>query len=396
MPVWPILPFPPPQQADVDRALGSATAAWLVANDRRRVRVARSELDALRPLLRLRGNTPPRGEGTDLEADTLGPVTVELERQGRPIAALRVGADLSIQLAWDTAAQVDAPAALRAWLTAHGVAVLRPEPGRGQAPAGLASGGALVPPGTTLVAATSSSYRRLCTDGSWVFAIDGWTLVRLKKDHGVLEVRPVFRPDTPIAIRNRAVLLLDPSGRRCIVTEEGESPPDRRPLCGLPALRLRHALPRFMAARDAALARLVPNDADLLPLDPGYDACDAYEAFGGPLPAALRLRSFWGCDVPRGLLHEVPKRGAPRSTALGGRPVWLGATDTGVLVVVARDDNEVAVLAVDKGGPARSLGAFRGRADDVLAALRVGGEAWLRLAAPLGDIVVALEGAAGA
>ncbi|WP_437908271.1 hypothetical protein WME95_10530 [Sorangium sp. So ce327] len=151
-----------------------------------------------------------------------------------------------------------------------------------------------------------------------------------------------------------------------------------------------------MAARDAALARLVPNDADLLPLDPGYDACDAYEAFGGPLPAALRLRSFWGCDVPRGLLHEVPKRGAPRSTALGGRPVWLGATDTGVLVVVARDDNEVAVLAVDKGGPARSLGAFRGRADDVLAALRVGGEAWLRLAAPLGDIVVALEGAAGA
>jgi hypothetical protein len=220
--------------------------------------------------------------------------------------------------------------------------------------------------------------------------------VRLKKDHGALEVCPVFRPDTPIAIRNRAVLLLDPSGRRCVVTEEDESRPALRPLCGLPALRLRHALPRFTEARDAALARLVPNDADLLPLDPGYDACDAYEAFGGPLPAALRLRSFWGCDVPRGLLHEAPKRGAPRNVALGGRPVWLGATSTGVLVVVARDDNEVAVLAVDEGGPARSLGAFRGRADDVLAALCVGGEAWLRLAAPLGAIVVARGGAAGA
>ncbi len=66
-----------------------------------------------------------------------------------------------------------------------------------------------------------------------------------------------------------------------------------------------------------------------------------------------------------------------------------------MLVVVARADDEVAVLAVDEGGPARSLGAFRGRADDVLAVLRVGGEAWLHLAAPLGDIVVALEDAAG-
>jgi hypothetical protein len=260
----------------------------------------------------------------------------------------------------------------------------------------MASGGALAPAGTTLIASASSSYRRLCTDGSRVFAIDGWKLVRLKKDQGGLEVCPVFRPDTPIAIRDRAVLLLDPSGRRRMVTEGGESRPDRRPLCGLPAFRLRHALPRFTEARDAALARLVPNDADLLPLDPGYDACDAYEAFGGPLPVALRLRSFWGCDVSRGLLYEVPRRGAPRSVALGGRPVWLGATETGVLVVVAHDEDEAAVLAVDEGGPARSLGAFRGRADDVLAVLRVGGEAWLHLAAPLGDVVVALEGAAGA
>ncbi|WP_437769264.1 hypothetical protein WMF27_09365 [Sorangium sp. So ce281] len=54
------------------------------------------------------------------------------------------------------------------------------------------------------------------------------------------------------------------------------------------------------------------------------------------------------------------------------------------------------MLAVDEGGPARSLGALRGRADGVLAALRVGGEAWLHLAAPPGDVIVALEGAAGA
>ncbi len=325
MPVWPILPSPPPQQADVDRALGSATAAWLVANDRRRVRVARSSSTRFARCFASAGMRLRTARAQISEEDTLGPVTVELERHGRPIAALRVGADLSIQLAWDTAAQVDAPAALRAWLTAHGRAVPRPEPGRGEAPAGLASGGALVPPGTTLVAATSSSYRRLCTDGSRVFAIDGWRLVRLKKEHGVLEVCPVFRPDTPIAIRNRAVLLLDPSGRRCIVTEEGESRPDLRPLCGLPTLRLRHALPRFTEARDAALARLVPNDADLLPLDPGYDACDAYEAFGGPLPAApaaalvLGLRRSARAPARGAEARRSPERRARRPPCLAGR-----------------------------------------------------------------------------
>ncbi|WP_437476947.1 hypothetical protein WME75_27315 [Sorangium sp. So ce1014] len=288
---------------------------------------------------------------------------------------------------------MDAPDALRAWLAARVAAPWSSALERGLAPAAPASGGELAPPGTTLVAATSSTYRRLCTDGARVFAIHGWALVRLQKDRGVLDVCPVFRPDTPLAIRARSVMLLDPSGRRRVVTEDGEVRPDLRPLFGLPALRLRRALSRFVEARDAALARLVPDDADLLPLDPGHDACDAYEAFGGALPAALRLRSFWGCDVPRGLLYEAPRRGAPRKVALGGRPAWLGATDTGVLVVVARDGGEVAVLAVDEGGPARSLGAFHGRADDVLAALRVGGEAWVRLAAPLGEVVVALEGA---
>ncbi|XXX72817.1 hypothetical protein WMF30_34730 [Sorangium sp. So ce134] len=379
----------------MDRALDGATAGWLVADDRRRARVPRSGIEALRPLLRLRGEGGPRGEGGGPEEPAQAPVTLELERHGRPSATLRVGADLSIQLAWDRPAHVEAPAALRAWLAARGAGLRPSAPERGHAPAAPASAGERAPPGTTLVAATSSTVRRLCSDGARVFAVQGCALVRLQKGERVREVCPVFRPGTPIAIRAGGVLLLDPSGRRRLVTEGGEVRPDRRPLFGLPALRLRRALPRFVAARDAALARLVPDDADLLPLDPGHDACDACEAFGGPLPAALRLRSFWGCDVPRGLLHEVPARGAPRQVALGGRPAWLGATESGVLVVVAREGGEVAVLAVDAGAPARSLGAFRGRADGVLAALRVGGEAWLRLAAPPGDLVVALEGGGG-
>ncbi|WP_437964153.1 hypothetical protein WMF04_31120 [Sorangium sp. So ce260] len=380
----------------MDRALDGATAAWLVTGDRRRARVPRSGLEALRPLLRLRGEGAPRSEAAGPEEPATAPLTLQIERHGRPSATIHVGADLSIQLAWDRFAHVEAPAALHAWLAARGAAQTPSALERGHAPAESGSAGELAPPGTTLVAATSSAYRRLCTDGARVVAIQGSRLVRLQQGHRVHEVCPVFRPDTPIAIRPGGVLLLDPSGRRRLVTEDGEDRPDRRPLFGLPALRLRHALPRFVEARDAALSRLVPDDADLLPLDPGHDACDAYEAFGGALPAALRLRSFWGCDVPRGLLHEAPARGAPRRVALGGRPAWLGATGTGVLVVVAREGGEVAVLAVDEGGPARSLGAFSGRTDDVLTVLRVSGKAWLRLATPKGEAVVALEGAGGA
>ncbi|WP_437573726.1 hypothetical protein [Sorangium sp. So ce887] len=257
--------------------------------------------------------------------------------------------------------------------------------------------GDLAPPGTELVAASSGGrFNRLCTEGVRAFGIDGHELVRLERGCGATELTRMLAPGSPLAVRRGSVFFLKRSGVHSISVEGGEVRARVGPLFNLPPARLRRALSRFVEARDAALVRLVPDDADLLPLDPGHDACDAYEVFGGALPAALRLRSFWGCDVPRGLLYEAPRRGAPRKVALDGRPAWLGATDTGVLVVVGRAGGEVAVLAVDEGGPARSLGAFHGRADDVLAALRVGGEAWLRLAAPLGEVVVALEGAGGA
>ncbi|WP_437595981.1 hypothetical protein WMF28_25680 [Sorangium sp. So ce590] len=87
-------------------------------------------------------------------------------------------------------------------------------------------------------------------------------------------------------------------------------------VANLPPARLRRALSRFVEARDAALARLVPDDADLLPLDPGHDACDAYEAFGGALPAALRLRSFWGGRrAPRAPVRGAEARRPPEGPA---------------------------------------------------------------------------------
>jgi hypothetical protein len=544
MPVWPIAPPPPPNQADVDRALDEATAAWLVRDKQRWIRIGRSELGSLRRLLRLR-----KGARAGLAACARR-VTLTFERACRPSGTLWIEGNCAVRLlSWRELADVEEPAMLAAWLAAHGVdeplralerscapevasvlstwraaappelcryvdafwqegrAVLdaevvgaslgalraaRGEPAemawalgawygarRGRwdeayafeavpeamlrsldahvvfeaahagVPAAARTGitrflveqitwrarwgieqrmplevrealltaardsgaqenivrarrllfgeGDLAPPGTELVAASSGGrFNRLCTDGARAFGIDGHELARLERGHGTTELARLLAPGSPLAAREGSLFFLRRSGVHSISVEGGEIRSRIGPLFDWPSDRLRRALSRFTEARDAALAHLVPNDADLLPLDPGYDACDAYEAFGGALPAALRLRSFWGCDVPRGLLHEVPKRGAPRSVALGGRPVWLGATSTGVLVVVARDDNEVAVLAVDQGGPARSLGAFRGRADDVLAVLRVGGEAWLHLAVPLGDIVVALDGAAGA
>lgn len=543
MAVWPTAPSPPPNQADLDRALDEATAAWLVRDRQRWIRVGRSELRSLRQLLRLR-----KSARAGLAACARR-VTLTFERACRPSGTLWIEGDCSVRLlSWSEATDVEEPAMLAAWLSAHGAdeplralersrapelasalstwrAAAPPElcryvdafwqEGRavfdaeaygtslralraarggpaemawalgawygarrgrwdepyafeavpeamlrsldvhvvfeaalaGVPPASRAgitrflveqitwrgrwgieqrmplevreallasaqdSGaqenvvrarrllfgeGDLAPLGTELVAASSGGrYNRLCTEGAGVFGIDGHELVRLERGHGATELTRLLAPGSPLAARAGSVFFLRRSGGvHSISVEGGEDRSRIGPLFNWPSGRLRRVLPRFTEARDAALARLVPNDADLLPLDPGYDACDAYEAFGGPLPAALRLRSFWGCDVPRGLLHEVPERGAPRTVALGGRPVWLGATDTGVLVVVARDGGEVAVLAVDEGGPARSLGAYRGQADDVLAALRVGGETWLHLTAPLGDIVVALESAA--
>ncbi|WP_437521189.1 hypothetical protein WME79_28590 [Sorangium sp. So ce726] len=545
MAVWPTAPFapsPPPTQADLERSLDGVTAAWIVGEDQRRVRVGRSALGPLRQLLRIRD-----GARAGLGASAR-PVTLVFERACRPSGALRIDGDCSVQLlSWSDAVDVEEPAALAAWLAAHGAgeplralsrsrapdaalalsawrAAAPPEVGphvdalspggravldaerldaalsavraarggvaeaawalgawhgarRGPwdeayafeavtdamlrrlgihevfeaalagVPAASVAGiarflvehitwrarwgieqrmpllareallaaardsgaqenavrarrllfgeGDLAPPGTELVAASSGGrFNRLCTDGVHAFGVDGHELMRLTRGRGATALTQLVAPGSPLAARAGSLFFLKRSGAHRVSVEGGEVRSGAGPLFHLAPGRLRRALSRFVAARDAALARLVPSDADLLPLDPGHDACDAYEAFGGALPAALRLRSFWGCDAARGLLHEAPARGAARTIALGGRPAWLGATDTGVLAVVAREAGEAAVLAVDEGGPARLLGVFRGSAGDVLAALRVGSGAWLRLAAPLGDVVVALAGAA--
>ena len=245
-------------------------------------------------------------------------------------------------------------------------------------------------PGATRVAASSTSmFRRLTTDGARAFAVDGQDLVKLEIGSGRSVLTKLLRPLSPIAARDGVVLVLQPSGVQRVRVADGEARSGRGPLFDLPRRRLPGLLDAHARARDAALALVIAADAEVLPLEADDDACAAYEAFGGDRPAALDLRSFWGAAGRT--LHEVPRRGAARAIALDGEPVWIGATRGGVLVVLAGEPQRTAVIAVDEGAAPRALGEVRVAADRVRSALLVGDRAWLCLAAPLGDVVVAVD-----
>lgn len=254
----------------------------------------------------------------------------------------------------------------------------------------LMDDGPRAPGGSTLVgAASTGSLRRLCTDGARAFAVDGNDLLRLDAG-GAAPIAKLFRPETPLAARDGEILFLQPGGVERVRADGSGLRKGRAPLFDLPARRFPGMLAAFAARRDEALSRAAPG-ADLWPLDPDADACAAYAAFGGDTPAALRLGAAYACDPARGLLIEAPWRRAPREVALHGQPVWMGATTRGVLVVVERGEGRAAVIAVDAGAEPRSLGEIEAPAERVKSALLVGDRAWLCLAAPLGDVVVAVD-----
>jgi hypothetical protein len=251
--------------------------------------------------------------------------------------------------------------------------------------------GPLAPVGTTLVAAAEAGdFRRLCTDGARAFAIDGHDLVRLERGRGATRITTVFKPDTPLAVRKGEVLFLQPGGIKRVRVDGDEVRSGRGPLFDLPARRLPGMLERFAKRRDEALGRAATAGANLWPLDPDADACAAYAAFGGAPPAALRLGAAFACDRGRGVLIEAPWRGAAREVALGGPPAWMGATETGVLLAVDRG-GVAAIVAVDEGGDLRDLGVAHMAATAARGALVVDGRAWLRLGAPLGDVLVVVD-----
>lgn len=250
--------------------------------------------------------------------------------------------------------------------------------------------GPLAPAGTALVAASASgALRRLCAGGARAFAADGYDLVRLEPGRGRTAITKLFKPETPIAARKGEVLFLQPNGVERVRADGDEVKAGRAPLFGLPARRLPGLIDAFVKRRDEALARVAPG-ADLWPLDPDPDACDAYAAFGGDLPAALRLEAAFACDPTRRVLIEVPRRGAPREVSLDGAPVIFTATEAGVLAVVDRG-GAAAIVAVDAGGPPRDLGVAQIAAGAARGVMLVAGRAWLRLAAPLGDVLVAVD-----
>ncbi|EYF00231.1 hypothetical protein [Chondromyces apiculatus] len=251
--------------------------------------------------------------------------------------------------------------------------------------------GPLAPAGSTLVAASASGeLRRLCTDGVRAFAVDGWDLVRMEPGTGATRITKLFKPDTPLAVRKGELRFLQPNHVERVPVDGDEVHRGRAPLFDLPARRLPGMLDAFTRRRDEALRRAAPDSTDLVPLDPDPSASAAYAALGGETPAALRLGAAYAFDPMRRVLVEAPWKGPAREVPLGGSPVWMGATETGVLVAVARDTT-TALVALDEGGPLRTLGTLHTAATAVCEALLVGGRVWVRLAAPLGDVLVAAD-----
>ncbi len=96
--------------------LDEATAAWLVRDKQRWIRISRSELGSLRQLLRLR-----KSAHAGLAACARR-VTLTFERACRPSGTLWIDGNCTVRLlSWSEFADVEEPAMLAAWLAAHGV-----------------------------------------------------------------------------------------------------------------------------------------------------------------------------------------------------------------------------------------------------------------------------------
>lgn len=268
--------------------------------------------------------------------------------------------------------------------------------------------GPLAPEGTELVAAARGGrLGRACADASGVAAIDAGRIVWFSRaaarlaDRGSeeawrtlprAELARVMRPDTPLAVRDGHVWFVHTSGPRSVSIATGEDRDRHGAWFGLPARRLARDVPRYHRAREEALAHVLPAGAPRLALGIDRDERDAYEAFGGDLPSALRSPFFWACDVPGRRLVRVSSRRPTRETPLDGAPVRIGAQGDRVHVLTSHEDGSVSVVVAGGGDELRRSARCAVRAEDVRRVLLVGDEIWLRVRAPLGDVLVALAG----
>ncbi len=154
------------------------------------------------------------------------------------------------------------------------------------------------------------------------FGIGGHGLGAAGEGHGTTELTDVLLTPEPASPPARAACSFSGARRPQHSVEGGGSAP-ASPLFNWPSGRLRRALWRFAEARDAALARLVPNDADLPRSTPATTPATPTRR------SAARCRPRCGCarsgaatfraGPARGTGAALPERRARRPPCLAGR-----------------------------------------------------------------------------
>jgi hypothetical protein len=251
--------------------------------------------------------------------------------------------------------------------------------------------GPLAPEGTRLLAAAQNgALRRLCTDGRRAFALDLQEIRRIDPDGQTHDLATVYRPDTPLAVRGKHVWFRNPVQPHSVPGGGGDVRERSAPLSSLREVRFPWSYRRFREACDRAVARALPFADPALVLDVDHDQRDAYMAFGGDLPAALASSYFWVADPRDNRLLRVTRSGESRAIPLDGVPRAIGAQGNHIHVVIERGDSAAAIVVLRPDLSLRRSHPCSARPQDIRGVLLVGDEVWLRLSAPLGDVLVAL------
>lgn len=253
----------------------------------------------------------------------------------------------------------------------------------------LVDEGLIVPPGTSLIACSNAGqFSRICADNEHVVAVDGHQVVRFKG--GEREVlSPIVRPATPLALRKGQVWFYQPGGIRSVPAAGGRVSEHWAPFFGLPEKKLARAIQDQKYLTEETAEKWLGGRTALRPIAADRNACEAYAAFGGDLPAALASPVQFATDKQGQTLYRFAKRGSLVKLDLGGKALAFAVYTGGVIAVVLRDDNELSVVLTD-GEKSTLLGHFSALPHRVKGVLPFGQKALIRLRAPLGEVVVSV------
>ncbi|MBK8256717.1 MAG: hypothetical protein IPK82_29105 [Polyangiaceae bacterium] len=247
--------------------------------------------------------------------------------------------------------------------------------------------GPIVPLGTSLFALSNAGqFSRICADNEHVVAVDGHQVVGFQGGERTV-LSPIVRPGTPLALRKGQVWFYQPGGIRSTPVAGGRVSDHWAPFFGLPEKKLARAIQDQKYLVEETAEKWLGGRSALrsIPLDP--NACEAYAAFGGDLPAALASPVQFATDKQGRILYRFGKRGSPVKVDLEGRAIALAVYTGGVVAVVEQENNNLCAIRTD-GEHSTQLARFAAPSRRVKGVLPFGEKALIRLRAPLGEIVV--------